>query len=112
MRLENADFEAVLEDARRGDFVYFDPPYVPVSDTAYFTAYIPGGFSWTDQQRLAEVVSRLAARGVKVMLSNSDVPALRELYRDFRVETVTATRRINSRVDGRGALTEIVVVTY
>ncbi len=112
VRLENADFEAVLGDARRGDFVYFDPPYVPVSDTAYFTSYIPGGFSWADQQRLAAVVSRLAARGVKVMLSNSDVPALRELYRDFRVETVTATRRINSRVDGRGSLTEIVVLTY
>jgi DNA adenine methylase len=112
VRLENADFELVLSDARRGDFVYIDPPYVPVSDTAYFTAYIPGGFAWADQQRLAEVVTKLAARGVKVMLSNSDVTVLRELYRDFRIETVTATRRINSRVDGRGSLTEIVVLTY
>jgi DNA adenine methylase len=112
VRLENADFEEVLSDAGRGDFVYFDPPYVPVSDTAYFTAYIPGGFSWADQQRLAEVVGRLAARGVKVMLSNSDVAPLRELYQDFRIETVTATRRINSRVEGRGSLTEIVVLTY
>jgi DNA adenine methylase len=112
VRIEHADFAAVLSEARRGDFVYVDPPYVPVSDTAYFTAYIPGGFSWADQQRLAEVIDRLAARGVKVMLSNSDVPALRELYREFRVETVTATRRINSRVDGRGALSEIVVLTY
>ena len=112
VRFDNVDFEMVLGDARRGDFVYFDPPYVPVSDTAYFTSYIPGGFSWADQQRLAGVVSRLAARGVKVMLSNSDVPALRDLYGNFRIETVTATRRINSRVDGRGSLSEIVVLTY
>jgi DNA adenine methylase len=110
--LETADFTGVLEQAKASDFVYFDPPYVPLSDTAYFTAYAPGGFSWAEQRRLAEVFEALHRRGVKLMLSNSDVPQLRELYASFRIESVTATRRINSNVDGRGKLAEIVVLNY
>ena len=110
--LEVADFSAVLGHARRGDFVYFDPPYVPVSETAYFTGYAVGGFSWEEQRRLADVLRALSKKQVKVMLSNSDVPELRELYADFRIEQVDATRRINSRVAGRGKIGEIVVLNY
>jgi DNA adenine methylase len=110
--IETSHFSGVLERARRGDFVYFDPPYVPLSDTAYFTAYAPGGFGWEQQQRLAAVFRELGQRGVKAMLSNSDVPQLRELYAAFRIEKVLATRRINSNVDGRGKLAEIVVLNY
>ncbi len=107
-----ADFEQVAEVARAGDFVYFDPPYVPLSDTADFTAYAPGGFSWTSQQQLAKLFAHLTKRGVKAMLSNSDVPELRKLYRKFRIEQVTATRRINSNVDARGNTVELVVLNY
>ena len=107
-----ADFSEVGEHARRGDFVYFDPPYVPVSETAYFTAYSAAGFNWDDQRKLAEVLRALSKKKIHVMLSNSDVPELRELYADFRIERVVATRRINSQVEGRGKIGEIVVLNY
>jgi DNA adenine methylase len=110
--LEVADFSTVVTRAQRGDFVYFDPPYVPVSGTANFTSYSAGGFSWEDQRRLADVLRALSKKQVKWMLSNSDAPQLRELYADFRLLEVAATRRINSRADGRGKIGEIVVLNY
>jgi DNA adenine methylase len=110
--LEVADFSTVVTRAQRGDFVYFDPPYVPVSGTANFTRYSAGGFSWEDQRRLADVLRALSKKQVKWMLSNSDAPQLRELYADFRLLEVAATRRINSRADGRGKIGEIVVLNY
>lgn len=111
-RLEVADFSACLRHAQRGDLVYFDPPYVPVSETATFTSYIPGGFGWEQQQQLADTFRQLAREGVFVMLSNSDTPELRALYRDFRVESVKARRAINSRADRRGQIGEVVVLSY
>ncbi len=110
--VEVADFSAVADHAKRGDFVYFDPPYVPVSETSYFTSYAVGGFTWDDQRRLADVLRVLSKKRVKVMLSNSDAPQLRALYSEFRIEQVEATRRINSQVAGRGKITEIVVLNY
>lgn len=104
-----ADFSAVLTKARRGDFVYFDPPYVPLSPTSDFTAYIPGGFGEAEQRKLAKVFAKLAARGVSVMLSNSDTPLVRELYADFTIDTVLASRSINSKGSGRGKLNEVIV---
>ena len=110
--IDTLDFTSATDNAGAGDFVYFDPPYVPKSDTAYFTSYVPGGFGWDSQEKLATLFDRLTRRKVKVMLSNSDVPALRELYAKHRIETVTATRRINSRVERRGSIDEIVVMNY
>jgi len=111
-RIDSRDFGDLRSTARRGDFVYFDPPYVPRSATAGFTNYNPGGFGWDDQERLAELFTTLAARGVHVMLSNSDVPVVRELYADFTIATVMASRNINSRADRRGAVSEVVVRSY
>jgi DNA adenine methylase len=102
-------FEAVLDDARRGDFVYFDPPYHPVSATADFTTYAAGGFGAEDQERLAATFARLAERGCAVMLSNSDTVFTRKLYARYRVDRVYAPRAVNSRADRRGAVAEIVV---
>jgi DNA adenine methylase len=110
--LSVCDFEKSLARAKAGDFVYLDPPYVPVSNTADFTSYAAGGFGWNEQERLARAVALLDQRGVKFMLSNSDVPALRSLYKGFRIEQVLATRRINSRGDRRGNTPEIVVLNY
>ncbi len=110
--LSVCDFEKSLARAKAGDFVYLDPPYVPVSNTADFTSYSAGGFGWDEQERLARAVVALDRRGVKFMLSNSDVPALRSLYKGFRIERVLATRRINSRGDRRGNTPEIVVLNY
>lgn len=110
--LRCASFEALLEHAKPGDFVYFDPPYEPVSSTASFTAYSRNGFSREDQSRLAEVYAALDRRGCKLMLSNSDVPFIRTLYRRFRVDMVAAPRAINCNGAKRGKVTEVVVRNY
>jgi DNA adenine methylase len=105
------DFEAAASGARKGDLVYFDPPYVPVSDTADFTSYVPGGFGADQQRRLAALFARLAARGVHVVLSNSDTSTVRKLYAGFRIERVMAARFINSRGTRRGKVGEVVVTS-
>jgi DNA adenine methylase len=107
-----ADFEALAARAKAGDFVYFDPPYVPVSDTADFTSYVPGGFGAAQQRRLATLFADLAKRGVHAMLSNSDTPEVRALYRGFPIARVLAARHINSRGSRRGKVGEVVVTTY
>jgi DNA adenine methylase len=106
------DFGEVASHARRGDFVYFDPPYVPLSDTSDFTSYVPGGFGQPEQERLAAVFAELSRAGVQAMLSNSDTPAVRELYARYRIDTVTASRSINSRATRRGKVREVVVRNY
>ncbi|MBN1202173.1 MAG: DNA adenine methylase [Anaerolineae bacterium] len=105
-------FESVLDRAGAGDFVYFDPPYVPLSATASFTSYAAGDFGPDDQRRLADVFGALAARGCRVMLSNSDTPLVRDLYAGFDLRTVQARRAINSRRNGRGPVDEVVVRNY
>lgn len=103
------DFERVVDDARRGDAVYFDPPYVPVSATANFTAYTKDGFGPDDQERLRDLVDKLDARGVHVLLSNADTREVRKLYDGFRVEKVSASRAINSKGDKRGKVGELLI---
>ena len=110
--LQCASFEALLEHAKPGDFIYFDPPYEPVSPTASFTSYSQNGFSREDQKRLCEVYGALDRRGCRLMLSNSDVPFIRNLYRDFKLDVVAAPRAINCNAGKRGKVTEIVVRNY
>lgn len=105
-------FEALLENARPGDFVYLDPPYEPVSETASFTAYAQDGFSRADQTRLRDVCRELDRRGCKLMLSNSDVPFIRELYKAFRIDTVMAPRAVSCDGANRRAVSEVVVRNY
>jgi DNA adenine methylase len=112
VRLLVRDFGEVVRDAREGDLVYFDPPYVPLSETSDFTAYVPGGFGPRDQERLASVVHALSERGVLVMLSNSDTPVVRDLYARYRIDVVSAARSINSRANRRGKVAEVVVRNY
>jgi len=107
--VQTAPFDSVLLEARRGDFVYFDPPYHPISATADFTSYTAEGFGAADQERLAQCFARLDDRGCAVMLSNSDTPYTRRLYARWRVERVLCARAVNSRADRRGAVGEIVV---
>lgn len=111
-RLECAPFDALLENAKPGDFVYFDPPYEPVSQTANFTAYARDGFSQEDQTRLRDVYNALDRRGCKLMLSNSDVPFIRELYKAFDITTVAAPRAINCDAKKRGKVSEIIARNY
>ncbi len=100
--------DAVL-DAGPGDFVYFDPPYVPVSPTANFTDYYADGFGEAHQHQLAEVARWLADRGVYVMVSNSDAPLVHDLYDGFRIRTVQAQRRINRDAGKRGHINELLI---
>lgn len=109
-QLHHEDFAAVLGRAAAGDFVYFDPPYAPLSLTANFTNYTHHGFSAHDQVRLRDVARELKARGVRVMLSNSNAEHVRALYADgFTTVEVAATRLINSRADRRGHVTELIL---
>lgn len=107
--LEHAPFDHVLGRAQAGDFVYFDPPYDPVSETAYFTGYTADAFTRRDQERLALVFRTLADRGCAVLLSNSDTPFIRQLYAGFHIDTVKCARAINSRADARGAVSEVII---
>ena len=112
VRLTTEHFAKVLARAKPGDMVYFDPPYVPLSATAYFTAYTEGVFGEAQQRELAKVYRTLDKRGCKVMLSNSDTPLVHELYRGFDIRQVLARRSINSKSDARGKINELVVLNY
>ncbi|NLG78565.1 MAG: DNA adenine methylase [Firmicutes bacterium] len=107
-----ADFEIVLEQAKPGDFVYFDPPYQPISATANFTSYTRDAFDESQQRRLAAVFRELDRRRCYLMLSNSDSPLVRELYSQFRIATVMAKRCINCKGERRGAIPEALVLNY
>lgn len=106
------DFAAAVAGAGEGDFVYFDPPYDPVNVTSSFTGYQKGGFDRAEQERLKAVCDDLDARGVKFLLSNSATEFIRELYTDFFVDTVAATRAINSVGSRRGKVDEVLVRNY
>ncbi len=105
-------FEAVLEYAQKGDFVYFDPPYQPLNTTSSFTAYTRWSFGEQEQVRLAGVFSELASRKVKVLLSNSDTPLIHSLYRGYPIHRVRANRCINSKADSRRAINEVLVASF
>jgi DNA adenine methylase len=110
VELHAGGFEEVEERAAPGDFVYFDPPYIPLSETANFTKYQRHGFGMENQERLAEVFDVLAGRGVRVMLSNSDVPWMHDRYRDHQIHVLAARRAVNSNGARRGPVGEVVVV--
>ena len=105
-------FEALIENAKPGDFVYFDPPYEPVSSTANFTSYATNGFSQEDQTRLRDVYEALDRRGCKLMLSNSNAPFILDLYKRFDISLVAAPRAINCDAKKRGKVAEVVVRNY
>jgi DNA adenine methylase len=105
-----ADFEVVVAKAKRGDFVYFDPPYAPLSATSSFTSYTSHGFGPAEQTRLRDTARKLKKRGVRVLLSNSSAPFVRNLYADgFELIEVSATRVVNSKATARGAIVELLI---
>jgi len=106
------DFEIVLKNARAGDFVYCDPPYVPLSPTSNFTGYTSGAFGFTDHRRLRDVFAALKERGCYVMLSNSNTDFVRDLYRGCNIKIINATRAINSDASKRGSIKELVILSY
>lgn len=107
--LKTGDFRSTIADAERGDVVYFDPPYVPLSRTANFTSYSSRGFTLDDQRSLADTARELVARGIHVIVSNSDTSTVRKLYMGFRFDTVKVARSINSDASGRGEIGELII---
>jgi len=112
VELRAQGFEAILDWAETGDFIYLDPPYDPLGPTAAFTTYTGTQFREADQRRLAEVFRTLDARGCRLLLTNSPTPLIRQLYRGYRAETLLAARAISSKPDRRGRIPELAVLNY
>ena len=110
--IKNVPFEQTLEKASAGDFVYFDPPYEPISKTSNFVSFTRHGFTSEDQARLATTCKRLDRMGCFFMVSNSNAPLIRELYRGFSQHQIQARRRINSKATRRGPVVELVIRNY
>jgi len=110
--LSSCSFEKAVENAKKGDFIYFDPPYHPLSITSNFTSYSNGGFTKEDQIKLRDVFIDLDKRNCFVMLSNSDTKFIREIYEEFTQKTVSAARSINCKAAGRGKINELLIINY
>jgi len=123
--IKNRDFEEVIEEAQENDFIYFDPPYVPISDTSDFTSYARGDFDLNEQMRLAEVFSELATKDCYVMESNSNMflknddeiknellLEVKHVYENFNIWPVQASRYISCKADGRKPVEEVVITNY
>lgn len=119
--LQNVDiahrsYTEVLDHAKAGDFVYFDPPYYPVSKTSSFTSYNSDAFLEKEQIELRDVFFELHKRGCYVMLSNSDTPFIQKIYSELKpeikIKKVQAGRNINSKASGRGKVSELVILNY
>lgn len=109
---KSEDFAVTLDRLGKGSFVYLDPPYDPISDTASFTGYNKGGFDRKEQCRLKEQCDSMTRRGVKFMLSNSATDFIKTLYKDYDIAIVKAKRAINADVSKRGAIEEVLIRNY
>ena len=106
-----SDFESALGGAASGDFVFLDPPYIPVSKTANFTDYQKSGFSKENHERVAKVMKDLDSKGVYVMACNNNVPEVYKLYKDFNIESVDVRRSINRNGNDRKGK-EVLITNY
>ena len=109
IQIVSGDFEKAVETAKQGDFVYFDPPYIPISETSAFTSYTHEGFSYDDQVRLRDTFKKLSERGVHVMLSNSSSSLVYELYKDFTIHSIEVTRANGAKASSRGKVLEVII---
>jgi len=116
-KIQIADYKKILDSAKKGDFIYFDPPYYPISKSSSFTAYTANNFLEKEQIELRDVYIELAKRGCYVMLSNSDCIFTNKLFDNFekyniKIQKVEASRALNSKASGRGKISEILVTNY
>lgn len=110
--LLNGDFKLATREAKKRDFVYLDPPYAPISKTSAYTGYTLNGFGEEKQIELKKECDRLNAKGIKFLQSNSDCELIRELYKDYTIKTVKATRNINCKAESRSAINELLIYNY
>ena len=111
VRILSGDFAKAVANARKGAFIYFDPPYHPISDTSSFTGYSMNGFGENEQIRLKKLCDKLSDRGCKILVSNSSATLIRELYCDprYKIEEVGASRAINAVGSKRGKVKELLI---
>lgn len=117
VEIKHEDYKGVLKLAKKGDFVYFDPPYYPINVTSSFTSYTKEGFLDKEQTELRDVYLKLHKRGCYVMLSNSNTPFIHKIYSEIaqdgiKINLINAGRAINSRAAGRGKIKEVLVTNY
>jgi len=112
IRFACQDFEDALQGAEKGAFVYLDPPYDPLSETASFTGYDKGGFGREEQARLKNSCDKLNKKGISFLLSNSATDYIMDLYRDYKIEVIRARRSVNSKGERRGDVEELLVMNY
>jgi len=112
VRLEVMDYREVIDIAKPGDFVYFDPPYHPLSETSSFTGYTELLFREEDQRNLSKLFHQLDKKGCLVMHSNSDTELIRNLYSRYKRVGIRANRFINSKAEGRKAIGELLILNY
>ena len=111
--ITNVSFEKSVENAKKGDLVYFDPPYIPLTPTASFSAYAKGGFGKSEHELLSKTISKLTKRGVFVLLSNSDTDLTREIFRsNLTLRRILMARSISSSGTTRRPVFEIVGMNY
>ena len=114
IKISCRDFEAVLDDTKKGDLIYFDPPYQPVSDTANFTSYTHRDFTEDDLQRLVELANQLNSKGCNVLLSNSNSKIVKNYFSEkhWSVSEINANRAINSNSQKRTGHKEVLIKNY
>ena len=113
IKISCRDFSSIIKDAKKEDFVYFDPPYQPVSDTANFTSYTHRDFTEDDLERLADLANRLNSKGCNVMLSNSNSKTVKKLFSSgWRIREIKANRAINSNSQKSTGHKEIIIKNY
>ena len=108
----NGDFETTVENAKHGDFVYLDPPYIPIDATSSFTSYHSVGFGIKEQERLASTLVALREKGVNALCSNSDTALTREIFKELYIEAIQAPRMVSAKSSGRGSVSELVITNY
>jgi len=107
--IKQQSFKEILKEVKKGDLVYFDPPYYPLNATSNFTSYDSNCFLEDEQFELFEIFDKLADNGAKVVQSNSDTDFIKELYKKYNTNIVNANRFINSKSNGRGKITEVLI---
>lgn len=114
IRMTNGDYKECLKNVKKGDFIYLDPPYIPLNPTSNFTSYTKDAFGLIQQKELAKFAEKLDSIGAKVMLSNADVPLIDELYSNdiFNIHHVQANRVLNSAAKKRGKVGEVIITNY
>lgn len=112
IKIKSGDYSGILKQADQKSFVYLDPPYHPISKSSSFTGYVQGGWNSTDQINLKKACDELNRKGIKFLLSNSADKFIKELYKDYKITTVKASRAINANGAGRGMIEEVLIKNY